>query len=199
MEEIYGIRESGKYASLKQTYNELYHIYGKKDYTKPVKPERVIVEDSNSGYEFFCGLAKQNVYMVISAGGKSNIFSEILKNPNEKTLIIADGAAFGSEMDRVMKQVQRNKGIFLYLPESFEWLILRSGIIQATDLNTILEKPENFIESKKFFSWERFFSELLIAVTNDTYLKYTKRKLNEVYLHEDIADKIVGQMTGIEL
>lgn len=26
VEEIYGIRESGKYASLKQTYNELYHI-----------------------------------------------------------------------------------------------------------------------------------------------------------------------------
>lgn len=30
VEEIYGIRESGKYASLKQTYNELYHIYGKR-------------------------------------------------------------------------------------------------------------------------------------------------------------------------
>ena len=26
VEEIYGIRESGKYASLKQTYNELFHI-----------------------------------------------------------------------------------------------------------------------------------------------------------------------------
>lgn len=164
-----------------------------------MKPEYVIVEDSNSGYEFFYGLMKQNAHTVISAGGKSNIFSEILKNSNKNTLIIADGAAFGSEMDRVMKQVQRNKGIVLYLPESFEWLILRSGVIQAADLNTILQNPENFIESKKFFSWERFFSELLIAVTNDTYLKYTKRKLNEVYLHGDIADKIVGQMTGIEL
>ncbi|MDO4340180.1 MAG: hypothetical protein Q4C91_19155 [Eubacteriales bacterium] len=29
VEEIYGIRESGKYATIKQTYNELYHIYGK--------------------------------------------------------------------------------------------------------------------------------------------------------------------------
>lgn len=32
VEEIYGIRESGKYGTLKQTYNELYHIYGKRDY-----------------------------------------------------------------------------------------------------------------------------------------------------------------------
>ena len=34
VEKIYGIRESGKYASLKQTYNELFHIYEKEDYTK---------------------------------------------------------------------------------------------------------------------------------------------------------------------
>ena len=45
VEEICGIRESGKYAVLKQTYNELFHIYGKTDYTKPVKP----------GYVMNCG------------------------------------------------------------------------------------------------------------------------------------------------
>lgn len=28
VEEIYGIRDSGKYGSLKRTYNELYHLYG---------------------------------------------------------------------------------------------------------------------------------------------------------------------------
>lgn len=32
VEEIYGIRNSGKYGSLKRTYNELYHLYGKQDY-----------------------------------------------------------------------------------------------------------------------------------------------------------------------
>ena len=53
IEEIYGIRESGKYASLKQTYHELYHIYGRTDYKDPVSPEYVIVDDSNAGYEFF--------------------------------------------------------------------------------------------------------------------------------------------------
>lgn len=31
VEEIYGIRESGKYASLRRTFNEFYHIYGEKD------------------------------------------------------------------------------------------------------------------------------------------------------------------------
>ena len=42
VEEIYGIRNSGKYGSLKRTYNELYHLYGKQDYYHPIKPEMVI-------------------------------------------------------------------------------------------------------------------------------------------------------------
>ncbi|MCD8022449.1 MAG: hypothetical protein LUF30_05595 [Lachnospiraceae bacterium] len=53
VEEIYGIRQSGKYAGLKQAYNEFYHIYGETDFRKPVKPDHIIVEDSNSGYDFF--------------------------------------------------------------------------------------------------------------------------------------------------
>ena len=37
---------------------------------------------------------------------------------NEKILVIADGAAFGSEMDRVMRLMESRKNIVLYLPES---------------------------------------------------------------------------------
>lgn len=199
VEEIYGIRESGKYASLKQTYNELFHIYGKTDDTKPVKPEHVIVEDSNSGFEFFDRTAKKSHYKVVSAGGKSNIFAEAVRNIGDQILIIADGAAFGSEMDRMMKLVQRKKGIVLYLPESFEWLILQSGIISDGRVNTVTENPEEFIDSKEYFSWERFFTALLIEMTKNTYLQYSKKKLNEVYLQEEIASKIIRQMTGIEL
>lgn len=199
VEEIYGIRESGKYASLKQTYNELYHLYGRTDYRKPVKPEYVIVEDSNAGYEFFRGVSKSEERSVISAEGKSNIFGEIIKRQAGSVLIIADGAAFGPEMDRVMKLVERKKEIVLYLPESFEWLILKSGVIEKRKLKAILEKPEEFIESSEYLSWERFFTNLLVEITKDTYLKYSKKKLNKVYLHENISSKILGDMVEIEL
>lgn len=136
---------------------------------------------------------------MISAGGKSNIFAETIKNSCDNILIIADSAAFGSEMDRIMKLVQRERGIVLYLPESFEWLILQSGVIQEKGLDSILEEPADFIESENYLSWERFFTNLLISLTKDTYLKYMKRRLNEVYLHEEKARKIAGQMKGIEL
>ena len=33
VDEIYGIRDSGKYGTLKQTYNEFYHIYHAEGYS----------------------------------------------------------------------------------------------------------------------------------------------------------------------
>lgn len=199
VEEIYGIRESGKYASLKQTYQEFFHIYGKEDYTKTVKPETVIVEDSNSGYEFFKGVSKKGNCTVSSAGGKSNIFAEIIKNPNRNMLIIADGAAFGSEMDRVMKQIKRRKGIVLYLPESFEWMVLASGIVEDREIKEILAEPDKYIDSEEYFSWERFFTTLLVNKTMNSYLKYSKKALNSSYLNERVVGQILAVMEGIEL
>lgn len=197
-EEIYGIRESGKYASLKQTYNEFFHIYGKTDITKPIRPKLIIVEDSNAGYEFWKNLSKGKSYEVISANGKSNIFNEIIKYKDRELLIIADGAAFGPEMDRVMKQIVPKENMTLYLPESFEWLILISGIIENRSLQSILEAPEEYIESKIYFSWERYFTNLLIELTKDSYLKYSKRKINEAYLHESVMSKIIKHIDKID-
>ena len=52
VEEIYGIKTSGKYGTLKQSYHEFYRLYGADTYKDSVAPEVVITEDSNSGYQF---------------------------------------------------------------------------------------------------------------------------------------------------
>ena len=51
IEEIYGIRENGRYNDLKSEYtlNEFYRIYGKNP-EKEFKPEVVITEDTNAGF-----------------------------------------------------------------------------------------------------------------------------------------------------
>lgn len=135
-----------------------------------------------------------------SANGKSNIFAKILENiAAGKLLVIADGAAFGPEMDRMMKLLHINKNITLYLPESFEWLILSSGIVPDREIREILEAPQEYIESEKYFSWERYFTAVLVEKTKDSYLKYTKSRLNPVYLQENIQNRICEQMKGIEL
>lgn len=62
-------------------------------------------------------------------------------------------------------------------------MILSSGIIKENELTEILESPSEFVESGEYFSWERFFTALLTEKTKDTYLAYTKRKLNdELYI-----------------
>lgn len=95
--------------------------------------------------------------------------------------------------------IKNHPNVTLYLPESFEWLILKSGLIEDGSIATILENPYNYIDSKEYFSWERYFTSLLIQKTHDNYLKYSKSSLNPVYLQNNEMDKILAVMKGIDL
>lgn len=199
IEEIYGIRVSGKYATLKQKYNEFYRLYGMENYSRNIEPEIVITEDSNSGYQFFAKVCSDNDLQCESMNGKSNVFHYLNKHKNEKILVIADGAAFGSEIDRVSQLIQDKSNIALYLPESFEWLILSSGVLKNNHVNEILEDTPEYVESSEYFSWERFFTALLVEETRKTYLEYVKKKLNPVYLNDGVRNAILKFMNNKKL
>lgn len=80
----------------------------------------------------------------------------------KKCIVIADGAAFGSEIDKVLRLIEKRENIALYLPESFEWLILSAGILKNSFVDKILDDPSEYVECKEYFSWERFFTAVLI-------------------------------------
>lgn len=84
------------------------------------------------------------------------------------------------------------------LAESFEWLILVSDILNDKEIRMMNGHWEDFIESKEYFSWERFFTELLIRKSQDSYLKYNKENLNKAYLKETIKKKILGEIAWWE-
>lgn len=73
VEEIYGLHSSGKYQNTKRVYQQMYRIYSNIE-KFPIKPQKIIVEDSNSGYEFFLKAGKEKGILCESAEGKSNIF-----------------------------------------------------------------------------------------------------------------------------
>lgn len=98
-----------------------------------------------------------------------------------------------------MKMANRNGNIAVYLPESFEWLVLASGLVDRKDLREILENPSNYVDSKEFFSWERFFTHLLVEITRGTWLQYSKRKINPSYLNETVSERIVNIIKRIWL
>jgi len=198
VEEVYGIRTSGKYGTLKRSYHSFYRIYPDST-TEKIKPEKILTEDSNSGYQFFDAVCTEHQMQCDTANGKSNVFSYLKVHKDEKILVIADGAAFGPEMDRVLQLVQTRKNLALYLPESFEWLILSSGILKDAETTQILQAPSNYIDSKKYFSWERYFTELLTEKTSRTYLNYTKKTLNEAYLNDGTKNAILRQMGKLKI
>lgn len=77
VEEIYGIRTSGKYGALKQCYHEFYRIYRMEGLGAEVRPEIVVTEDSldcgrrgirpgnRQGHEAYGGQGERGI---ISAG-----------------------------------------------------------------------------------------------------------------------------------
>ena len=54
--------------------------------------------------------------------------------------------------------------------------------------------PEDYIDSSEYFSWERYFTALLINETKNSYMKYSKESLNEVFLHDNESSVILDAM-----
>lgn len=201
VDEIYGLRNStratAKYPAYSRVYTSTYRIYGDDSFSGE-RPELVVVEDSNSGYEFFSALCEKSGIQCVSADGKSRIYDAVRNCDAKSVLVIADGAAFGPEMELVTS-LRRFKKVRLFLPESFEWLILQSGLIGGKEVRDMLENPADYIESSEFFSWEQFFTSELIAATRGTYLAYGKSDLNPSYLQERERTAVEGVLPDLGL
>ena len=195
--EIYCLKNSGYYQNTKQVYNSMYQIYPENN-AAYVRPMIVLTEDSNAGYEMYSAIYEKEETECHSADGKSNVARFILRNKNKSIYAIVDGAAFGADMKGVMHALEINKNSCVWTPESFEYLLLKSEIVQDKELGRILEAPENYIESAMYCSWERYFTKLLESITRDTVYSYSKSKLNPNYLTKGNLEKIKRQIPKSE-
>ena len=51
------------------------------------------------------------------------------------------------------------------------------------------------IDSEIFFSWEQFFTDLLMRITADRdYMRYNKQELKPFYLQEGNVEKLLAAM-----
>ena len=151
----------------KCTYNKAYPYYGTLEHaaSEMDRSDRILTEDSNSGYQMLSKIAEQYHVRCEAANGKSNIYACLEERSNDKTLVIADGAAFGAEMEKIYR--------FLKLHPS----------------------PEEYIDSAKYFSWEQFFTELLIQLTSERdYMRYGKQSLAPFYLQAENIRKVISAM-----
>lgn len=181
-EEVYSFIPSGKYVRQVKKYDK---------YMEDILADSILItEDSNSGHQYFSHLYKN----VISANGKSNIKNKIVEQDNSKPIsVIADGAAFGSNIE-TMVELKKTRNIRLFLPESFEYMLLHlrefSTFLNSQSLSEIIKY--------NFNSWEQYFTQLITELSNDTQFKYTKSKINEYYLTDSKVKELVSHFPQIK-
>ncbi len=195
--EIYEIVTHGQRADMKESYHVLRELYSNYPVIGNNQMRTVITEDSNAGHQFFSHILKGR--KVHSASGNGNVICWLRDIKEKEVLVIADGAAFGAMMEECMEliQAQSPRRIAIWLPESFEYLILQSGLVQAKNLPDILENTSDYVESSQFESWERYYTELLTTLTEGTLYQYMKRSLNPCYLQERNVKKIAAQFPEV--
>lgn len=144
-------------------------IYKSDNISENVMVSNIITEDSKTGYEFYNEYAISHNMICEHADGKTNVSKRIINKSNsDVTLIVVDGAAYGSEMNNTMILINSIPGYILFTPESFEWLLLNSNILNKPYILDILKEPYNYIEISEFFSWENYFTELLNKATRES-------------------------------
>ena len=119
--EIYQIVGS-KNKRFEPVYSDIYRMYDHPLRRRlPFRPDVIITEDSRAGFAFFQDVAEKYGIACISAEGKSNCLRVLDGFADKNVVVIADGAAFGSDMEALVRkqQLAPNK-VALFLPESFE-------------------------------------------------------------------------------
>lgn len=196
--EIYQIVGS-KNKRFEPVYSDIYRMYDHPLRRRlPFRPDVIITEDSRAGFAFFQDVAEKYGIACISAEGKSNCLRVLDGFADKNVVVIADGAAFGSDMEALVRkqQLAPNK-VALFLPESFEWLILESGIVSVSDRD-LLDHPADYADSRQFESWEQYFTELLENTTRDIpYARYDKSGLGSFYLQLQNEQAVLQQIPGI--
>lgn len=142
------------------------------DVTK-IKPELALIEGIGSDYLFF-----KNTLLgcdVVSAEGKNRLvplLQYIMSEMDYRSIFLfADGASYGYNMllhEDFLTTLSESKEIDvrLFFPNSFEWLVLKSGLLRIDD--DIVEYPENYFDTKDFSGIEPFFTEKLKELSLDS-------------------------------
>ncbi|MBR3305980.1 MAG: ATP-binding protein [Lachnospiraceae bacterium] len=201
VDEIYSV-EGRKNKHFVRIFHDIEKMYDRpQEKYIPFRPDVIITEDERSGYHFFRTVSQTEGINCVSAGGKSRIYDFLKEYEKENVLVIADGAAFGAEISEIVKKQRlRPRKLGIFLPESFEWLILSSGVADLREDDERLLMPENYADSTKYESWEQYFTKLLTEITKESRFKsYKKEKLKPFYTQEDTAAKIMDKCKGIRL
>lgn len=181
--------------------SSLCHLYEDKE--KWVSPDLLIAEDSTSGYYFYVN--SLNI-TVVSSNGNTKIL-KILRTyihggKYKNIVVLVDSAAYGSLISQLVEFATGIYGvnITILVPESFEWLILRSKLCRNLPMvSSVLGKPYDFCETTKFASYEQMFTKCLSVSLKNRSITYSKGRISNRCLNalSNVSDEVLD-MLGID-
>lgn len=175
----------------RKTVHRLRNLYEWTD-DNPVTANLLVTEDLRSGYQFFSRTLSCDV---IPARGNSSVsrllYAYLENNKSIKNIfVVADGAAFGSYFEDLIgvKKSYSYINIRLFLPESFEYLILKSEIYSQFNIQDYLDNTENYADISKFLSCERYYTWLLEDLSKELNNSQRQEYLNSTYKKSELSD-----------
>ena len=176
------------------------HISGKQIYPElsssmKLHPDLLVTEDEKAGFVFY----KHAFDIAVSSAKSKTKICKKLKTlaaqRQDNILLIVDGAAFGPEIEQVSMLLEAFfSSSYVYLPESFEWLLLHSPLFyDIPGITSILLDYTDIIDWSQYFSAEQFFTAQLKTLTDDlNMIPYTKsaESLDSKFLEPDTLQAI---------
>lgn len=131
------------------------------------KPKFLYTEDEGSGFQFYDKTLSN--CDVISTHGRSGIGDTVLQDicsyDRENILLIADGSACGGNSDDILaikhECEKRSIKLNIFLPESFEYILLSSKLFNGAGIDAELERTYDFVESSEVLSWEQYYEGII--------------------------------------
>ena len=137
----------------------------------------IITEDRGAGKQFFSRVYGQQC-LIISANSKDNVNSLVEQHLAEPMIAVVDGAAYGFLIQDLLRYLSLGS-LYVIAKESFEYVLLKSGILSKYLGMTNVEEP--LVDSTEFFSWEAYYFSLIVAITKETLYSYKKTHLPTIY------------------
>lgn len=192
--EIYEIKTSGKRHSFVPMYPQRDGFRYSLSSAAPKRDFDVLLtEDSKSGLEFFEARFADGRVACASGGNNAGLVAWLNDHADQHVFAIADGAAFGAYAQRVLRLQENHRDTMaICLPESFEWLLLASGLLHSDVVDKALEDPSAQVDSVAFSSWEQFFTQLLKQEAAGTPFAYRKNALPDAFKVPKNADKVMA-------
>lgn len=183
-ESIYEFYNDNGITKLKRKYEEL-----NDQHINKLKLNKLITEDSNSGYQFYNKFRNINV---ITSKSNSKI-SKMIKDM-DNIIVVFDSIAIGPYIENIYS-ISRNKNIYFLYPESFEWLLLESEIFRQKDI----EDSRDYM-IYVYITDKEYYNKLLIEVSSkfdNGSIKYNEHELNSWYLEDNRFNKVISKLNEL--